>query len=129
MDAVELARQNAERLHLEAVSRGAAPWKPYDFAKAEARCRTIAVEKLPKGDVRLRGALGLWDPDALTVLHEDAGSDFANAFLVSHELGHIELGGSAEENVFLSADPSRPTEAAPVGQPGLVWTVPINSPR
>ncbi|MFB9268369.1 UvrD-helicase domain-containing protein [Bradyrhizobium erythrophlei] len=115
MDAVELARQTAERLHLEAVSRGADPWKPYDFAKAEAKRRTIAVEKLPKGDVRLRGALALWDPDALTVLHEDAGDDFANAFLVSHELGHIELGGSAEESVSLSADPSRPAEAAPVG--------------
>lgn len=115
MDAVELARQTAERLHLEAVSRGADPWKPYDFAKAEAKRRTIAVEKLPKGDVRLRGALALWDPDALTVLHEDAGDDFANAFLVSHELGHIELGGSAEESVSLSADPLRPAEAAPVG--------------
>lgn len=115
MDAVELARQTAERLHLEAVSRGADPWKPYEFAKAEAKRRTIAVEKLPKDDVRLRGALALWDPDALTVLHEDAGDDFANAFLVSHELGHIELGGSAEESVSLSADPSRPAEAAPVG--------------
>jgi hypothetical protein len=41
MDAVELARQTAERLHLEAVSRGADPWKPYDFAKAEAKRQTM----------------------------------------------------------------------------------------
>lgn len=115
MDSIELARQTAERLRSEAVERGADPWKPYEFATAEAKKRGIVVEKLPKGDVRLRGALAFWDPDALTVLHEDAGDDFGNAFLVGHELGHVELGRASEENLSLAADPSRPAEAAPVG--------------
>ncbi|QIG97611.1 ATP-dependent helicase [Bradyrhizobium sp. 6(2017)] len=115
MDSIEIARQTAERLHSEAVSRGADPWKPYEFATAEATRRSIAVEKLPRGDVRLRGALALWDPDALTLLHEDAGDDFGNAFLVGHELGHVELGAATEENLSLAANPSRPAEAAPVG--------------
>lgn len=115
MDSIEIARQTAERLHSQAVSRGADPLKPYEFATAEAKRRGIAVEKLPKGDVRLRGALALWDPDALTVLHEDAGDDFGNAFLVGHELGHVELGGASEQNLSLAVDASRAAEAAPVG--------------
>ena len=65
MDTVEVTRQTAERLHAEAVARGQDPWQPYEFARVEARRRSIAVEKLPKGDVRLRGARASYDPDAL----------------------------------------------------------------
>lgn len=115
MDTVEVTRQTAERLHAEAVARGKDPWQPYEFARAEARRRTIAVEKLPKGDARLRGARASYDPDALTILHEDTGDDFMNAFLVSHEIGHVEFGGAGEANASLEPDPLRPAEAAPIG--------------
>lgn len=115
MDTVEVTRQTAERLHSEAVARGQDPWRPYEFAFAEAHRRKIAVEKLAKGDVRLRNARASYDPSALTILHEDAGDDFANAFLVAHEIGHVEFGGAAEPNESLQPDPLRPAEAAPVG--------------
>src|SRR5882724_1006083 len=115
MDTVEVTRQTAERLHTEAVARGQDPWRPYEFSLAEARRRGIAVEKLPKGDVRLRGARASYDPDALTILHEDSGDDFMNAFLVSHEIGHVEFGGTGEANASLEPDPLRPAEAAPIG--------------
>jgi Zn-dependent peptidase ImmA (M78 family) len=115
MDTVEVTRQAAERLHSEAVGGGQDPWRPYEFACAEARRRKIAVEKLPKGDVRLGNARATYDPGALTILHEDAGDDFINAFLVAHEIGHVEFGGAAAANASLEPDPSRPAEAAPVG--------------
>lgn len=115
MDTIEVTRQTAERLHADAVARGKDPWRPYEFACAEAGRRKIAVEKLSKGDVRLGGARASYDPGALAILHEDAGDDFINAFLVAHEIGHVEFGGAAESNTSTAPDPSRPSEAAPVG--------------
>jgi superfamily I DNA/RNA helicase len=115
MDTIEVTRQTAERLHSEAVARGQDPWRPYEFACAEARRRKIALEKLSKGDVRLGNARASYDPGSLTILHEDAGDDFINAFLSAHEIGHVEFGGAAAANASLEPDPSRPAEAAPVG--------------
>lgn len=115
MDTIEVTRQTAEKLHIAAVQRGIDPWRPYEFARAEALRRSIEVEKLPKGDVRLRGAHASYDPDALTILHEDTGDDFLNAFLVAHEIGHVEFGGDAEATLSFEANPARPAEAAPIG--------------
>jgi superfamily I DNA/RNA helicase len=115
MDAIELSRQVAERLHLEAVKRGCDPWRPYEFVLAEAGRRDLAVEKVPTGDVRLHGGRALYDPDALLILHEDIGDEFAHAFLVAHEVGHVEFEGHSKATVTTAADPTRPAEAAPVG--------------
>lgn len=115
MDTIEITRRTAESLHLAAVQRGADPWRPYDFVRNEALRRSIEVEKLPKGDTRLRGARASYDPGALTILHEDTGDDFLNAFLVSHEIGHVEFGGAHEATLSFEADPTRPAEAAPIG--------------
>lgn len=115
MDANEVSRQTAERLHLTAVSRGDDSREPYAFACAEAKRRNLAVEKVPPNDVRLHGGCTLYDPDALLILHEDVGDDFANAFLVAHEVGHVEFGGLEEFASTTCADPLRSSEAAPVG--------------
>lgn len=115
MDTIEVTRRTAEGLHLAAVQRGADPWRPYDFVRNEAERRLIEVEKLPKGDTRLRGARASYDPGALTILHEDTGDDFLNAFLVAHEIGHVEFGGVNEATLSFDADPARPAEAAPIG--------------
>jgi superfamily I DNA/RNA helicase len=115
MDTIEVTRQVAARLHLEAVQRGHDPWRPYEFVRAEAARRSLDVEKLPKGDVRLRGARASYDPDALTILHEDTGNDFLDAFLAAHEIGHVEFGGATEATLSFQPEPSRPAEAAPIG--------------
>lgn len=115
MDANEVSRQTAERLHLAAVACGDDPCEPYAFACAEAKRRNLAVEKVPRNDVRLHGGRALYDPDALLILHEDAADDFGNAFLVAHEVGHVEFGGQDEFASTTSADPLRSSEAAPVG--------------
>jgi superfamily I DNA/RNA helicase len=115
MDTIEVTRQVAERLHMEAVNRHHDPWRPYEFVRAEAFRRSIDVEKLPKKDVRLRGARASYDPDALTILHEDTGDDFLNAFLVAHEIGHVEFNGANEATLSFESDPARPAEAAPIG--------------
>ncbi len=94
MTGIEVARQRAAELHEAATTHGYDPARPYSFALAEATRRDIEVEKIPRSDVRLRGGRAVYDPDALLILHEDAGDEFTNAFLVAHEIGHVELGAT-----------------------------------
>ena len=115
MDSFEVTRQRAEQLHADAVVAGHDTSRPYAFARAEATRRRLAVEKVPKGDFRLFGARALYDPGALLILHEDAGDEFINAFLVAHEIGHVEFGGHGEPSLTLHIDPLRSSEAVPVG--------------
>ncbi|WP_445220483.1 UvrD-helicase domain-containing protein [Bradyrhizobium sp. Pa8] len=115
MDNLEITRRTAEGLHLAAVQKGADPQRPYEFVRNEALRRSIEVEKLPKGDARLRGARASYDPSALTILHEDTGDVFLDAFLVAHELGHVEFGGAHEAASSFEVDPTRSAEAAPIG--------------
>src|SRR3954453_7336921 len=115
MDSFEVSRKRAERLHADAVAAGRDLSKPYAFARAEAARRNLDVEKVPKGDVRLFGARALYDPDALLILHEDTGDEFTNAFLVCHEIGHVEFGGQAEPSVTSNIDLLRSSEAVPIG--------------
>ena len=120
MDAVELGRQRAHCLHAAAVAGGHDPGKPYEFAVAEARRRRIEVEAVPKNDVRLRGARATYDPDALLILHENGDDEFTRAFLVAHEIGHVELGGYARRSLTIDADMMRASESAPVGMDRVV---------
>lgn len=115
MDRNEVSRQKAEELHQALVDSGVCPTQPLAFASAEAGRRNIEVAKVPQGDVRLHGARALYDPDALLILHEDVGDEFIHAFLIAHEIGHVECGGGNEFSVTENADPLRTAEAAPVG--------------
>ncbi|MCE9567299.1 MAG: UvrD-helicase domain-containing protein [Planctomycetes bacterium] len=115
MDSIEISRQSAGRFHAAAVATGRDPWKPYAFACAEAARRLIDVAKVPAGDVRLFGGRAVYDPDALLIIHEDTGDDFASAFLVAHEIGHVEFDGQDEADKTSEVDPLRASEAVPVG--------------
>lgn len=115
MDTIEVSRQRAEQLHYAAASCGHDPCQPYLFACAEARRRNLAVECIPKNDVRLHGGRALYDPDALLILHEDSGDAFTNAFFVAHEIGHVEFGGADEFISTSETDPLRSAEVASVG--------------
>ena len=60
MDGIELARQIAARLHAEAVARGADPWRPYEFAVAEAERRGLDVEPTSPGAALLDGGRAIF---------------------------------------------------------------------
>lgn len=120
MTGIEVARQRAAELHEAATTHGYDPARPYSFALAEATRRDIEVEKIPRSDVRLRGGRAVYDPDALLILHEDAGDEFTNAFLVAHEIGHVELGGDREQSIAVDPDPVRAAESAPIGRERVV---------
>lgn len=120
MDANEVARQKGATLHFKAVQKGLDPWFPYTFAIAEAKRRDIEVTKVPKGDPRLCGARATFDPDSYLILHEDVENDFTHAFLVAHELGHIEIHGELEASTVYVLEPDIVAEAAPVGSNKII---------
>jgi superfamily I DNA/RNA helicase len=115
MDAAELARQIAAKLHAEAVAIGLDPWRPYDFAVAEAKRRDIDVEPTASGAAVLEGARATFVQAHQLIVHENTGTLFDQAFLVAHEIGHSELGDDVEAGPPATIDPARPSEPCPVG--------------
>ncbi|NHZ45038.1 ImmA/IrrE family metallo-endopeptidase [Massilia aquatica] len=100
MDAIELARQHARRLHDEAVKRGSEPWRPYQFAVGIANELGITVETCAPGAAILDGARAAFDGEIPLIVHEKVGTQFEQAFLVAHEIGHAELGACAADSFF-----------------------------
>jgi Zn-dependent peptidase ImmA (M78 family) len=92
MDAAELGRRRAADLHEQAVATGQDPGQPYAFALAEAKRRGLDVETANPGASMLDGGRATYVPADGLIIHENTGSDFERAFLVAHELGHVELG-------------------------------------
>ena len=97
MDAVELARQIAADLHRQAVANGHDPWRPYEFAIAEAQRRGLDVEPTAAGSVMLDGGRATVVAADCLILHENIGTVFEQAFLVAHEIGHIRSNEESEQ--------------------------------
>lgn len=115
MDAVELARQSAARLHDDAVAQGFDPWQPYDFALAEAKRRGLDVEQTAQGSAMLAGGRAVFLSKDRLILHENAGTPFEQAFLVVHEIGHDELGDDPQSEPMREIDAARAAEPSPMG--------------
>jgi len=115
MDGVELARQAAARLHTEAVARGRDPWQPYAFALAEAQRRNLDVEKIAPGAALLNNGRATFIPADQLILHENIGTLFEQAFLIIHEVGHVELGDDPDGDSVVEIDPARAAEPSPIG--------------
>ncbi|WIY69013.1 ATP-dependent helicase [Aquidulcibacter paucihalophilus] len=120
MDAVEIARQRAAELHSQAVLAGEDPWRPYLFAVAEAKRRGFDVEAA--GPAMLDGSQAKINFQEELILHEQGGTDFEKAFLVAHEIGHLELGdgfdpinGAQSPTSSEPWDPARSAEPSPTG--------------
>lgn len=120
MDGVELARQTAAELHARLVATGADPWSPYDFAIAEAKRRGIDVEPTAAGAAVLNGGRATFVAAQDLILHESVGSSFEQAFLVAHEIGHVELGDDPDSSPTPTIDPGRAAEPSPVGMDRVV---------
>lgn len=115
MDAVELARQRAADLHRKAVELGGDPWRPYDFAVAEANRRGFDVEAASPGAAVLEGGRATLVPAGSLIVHDDSGNRFDQAFLVLHEIAHAELGDATDDEGAVEIDPARPAEPSPTG--------------
>ncbi len=120
MDAIEKARQTAEKLHLAALKRGSNTIDLLCFVKDEADHRGIEVFAMPKEAPALNGGRALFDSQAETILYEDVGSDFDKAFLIAHEIGHLELEGLTRDYLTKEVEPDRSAEAPAVGAERVV---------
>jgi superfamily I DNA/RNA helicase len=120
LDAVELGRQSAAKLHDELIALGCDPWKPLALVAREAERRDIEINAIEPGSPLLAGARASFDPQTRSIKHEHTGSDFGDAFLIAHELGHVTLGDDRIEDSTADVDAARPAEAAPVGEERIV---------
>ncbi|NKX32790.1 UvrD-helicase domain-containing protein, partial [Alteromonadaceae bacterium A_SAG1] len=120
MDAIEAARQKAAELHQAACARGSDTSALLSFVTDEAERRGIDVYPLAQGDPQLKGGRALYDSQAGMILYEDVGSDFDKAFLIAHEIGHLELEGPAQNDLAEEIDPDRSAEAPAVGADRVV---------
>jgi len=117
VDAVELARQEAARLHAVVVAQGVDSWSPLAIVAAAAQASDVEeITGLKPGSALLNGARAKFDPQSRSILHEDTGDAFLTAFLIAHELGHARLGDARLPNQTCEVDPARSSEAAPDGE-------------
>jgi superfamily I DNA/RNA helicase len=123
MDAIEIGRKAAEILHIQAVAVGDDPWKPLAFVLSEVKRRDLDAEATNKGAVGLNGGRATYIRDDGLILYERGGTEFDKAFLIAHEIGHIELGDDVEDakdTTPYQIQPDRVAEASPVGMDRVV---------
>lgn len=115
MEGFEGVREAARGLNETIVGAGIDPLEPTALTAAAAAHLDLETIYLPSGDLALKGARALLDEQGGTILCEDAGSPVYRALLVGHEIGHEVIHAGASSCSTVDFDPSRSTEAAPVG--------------
>lgn len=115
MEAFEPIRDIAARLHTELVSEGADPFEPMVLVKAAIQKLKLELVWLEPGNPALKGARALFDDQSGAVICENSGEPGERAQLVAHEIGHACVHATSSSCTSADIDPSRSTEAAPVG--------------
>ena len=115
MDAFETIRRIAARLHRELVAGGANALDAPAIVAAAIDRFGFEVAYLKPGNVALKGARAVFDRQSGTICCEDIGTDVEKALLVAHEVGHSVVHAKSSCCSAQDIDPSRSTEAAPVG--------------
>ena len=116
MDSIGLARQRAAELHAAAVSQGNDPRSPYAFVLAEAKRLELNVSGVPPKFAYLGNTgLAILIAEDQQIYHVNQGTEFYQAFLVAHELGHFLLGDHHDNNVVENVEIDRSAELSPTG--------------
>ena len=115
MDSFEPIRVAAARLHGVVVAAGCDPLAPLALALAAIDHLDLELAFLPTADPALKGARALFDEQSGTICCEASGDAAARALLLAHEIGHVEIHAGSAACRADDIDPSRSTEAAPVG--------------
>ena len=115
MDGFEPIRVAATRLHGTVVAAGSDPLDPSALVAAAIDHLDIELFYLPATDPALKGAKALFDGQSGTICCDASGDAGDRALLVAHEIGHVEVHAGSLACGTSDIDPSRSTEAAPVG--------------
>jgi DNA helicase II / ATP-dependent DNA helicase PcrA len=115
MEPFEAIRDSAARLHGELVSAGVDPFKPMALVEeALSRCE-LELFLLRPGDPALKGARAIFDDQSGSIFCEVTAEVGEGALLIGHEIGHVRVHATTSWCNANDIDPSRSTEAAPVG--------------
>lgn len=115
MDTFEPIRREAAALHETLAATGVDRLQPFELVQAAAAHLDLELAWLDPGDPGLKGARALYDDQSGTVCCENTGDEIDRALLVAHEIGHHKLHGGSTSCDGNDIDPTRSTEAAPVG--------------
>lgn len=115
MDAFETIRIIAARLNQQLVAGGADALKPLSLIEAAVKHYGLELVFLEPGNTALNGGRAVFDLQSGTICAENIGSDADRALLVGHEIGHSAVHTKSSCCSASDIDPSRSTEAAPVG--------------
>ena len=116
MDVFESLREDAARLHVELVAAGANPRKPESLVLAAIKHLDIKFAWVTPDDPALKGARALYDEQLCLLLCAQEPDAAERVLMQAHEIGHVRLHGALFSLCGASdIDPSRSTEAAPVG--------------
>jgi Zn-dependent peptidase ImmA (M78 family) len=106
MEAFEAIRDSAARLHDELVSAG---------VEAALSRFDLKLFWLKLGDPALKGARAVFDDQSGSVFCEESADVSERGLLIGHEIGHVRVHAATSWCDANDIDPSRSTEAAPVG--------------
>jgi DNA helicase II / ATP-dependent DNA helicase PcrA len=115
MEAFDGVRSAAAQLHATVVAAGADPLNPTSLVREAVRHLGLELFWLEPGDPALKGARALYDEQSGTVCCETSGGEGDRAVNVAHEIGHVCVHAASSLCSDSDVDPSRSTEAAPVG--------------
>ncbi|HYD17687.1 MAG TPA: ATP-dependent helicase [Patescibacteria group bacterium] len=115
MDSFESVRLAASKLHSELVVNGADAINPRALVNAAINHFGFELTLLSPEDPALKGARALFDGQSGTICCENKGTEIDIALLVAHEIGHFVIHHNSTFCGAADIDPSRATEAAPVG--------------
>lgn len=114
-DPFESVRAIAAKLHADLIVAGTDASQPVAFIQAAISSREIELVWLSATDPVLKGAQALYDEQSGTICCADEGDDVTRASRLAHELGHACVHTISLHCAGADIDPSRSTEAAPVG--------------
>lgn len=97
------------------MDEGADPLDPLALVCAAAKRLEFDLIWLDASDPALKGARALFDEQSGVILCEAAADPVDRALLVAHEIGHAQIHGNSTCCETSDIDPTRSTEAAPVG--------------
>ena len=115
MESFERVREEAGQLNEVLVAAGTDPLDPGALTANAVKYRQLETIFLPAGDPALKGAQAVLDEQSGTIFCEETGSLIDQALRMAHEIGHDVVHGGASACGTIEFDPSRSTEAAPVG--------------
>ena len=115
MDAFDPIREAASGLHHKLVAAGVDWLDPSALAMAAVLDLDLRLAWLAPGDPALKGARALFDEQSGTICCEKTTDVCEGVLLVAHEIGHACIHAGSASCKAEDVDPSRSTEAAPVG--------------